>query len=117
MLAKLSLGPADYCATLNHECVHATGVAHRVGRDLAKRFAHHERAVEALIAQIGAAILGAHLHLPPHHIFDHGAYIGSWMRVLAHDKRAVLPAGGQAQVAVDWLLDKSPAPEAFDVAA
>lgn len=69
------------------------------------------------VAEIGAAILGAHLRLPPHHIFDHSAYIGSWMNVLAHDKRAFLFAAGQAQVAVDWLLTKSPAPEACDVAA
>lgn len=108
---------AQYCATLNHECVHATGAEHRVGRDLTRRFSREARAVEELIAEIGAAILGAHMRLPPHHIFDHSAYIGSWMNVLAHDKRAFLFAAGQAQVAVDWLLTKSPAPEACDVAA
>lgn len=107
----------DYCATLNHECVHATGAAHRVGRDLAKRFSHEERAVEELIAEIGAALLGAHMHLPQHHILDHAAYIGSWMRVLANDTRAFLYAAGQAQRAVDWLLAKSAITELCDVQA
>lgn len=108
---------ADYAATLNHECVHATAAAHRVGRDLSKRFDRAAYAAEELIAEIGAAILGAHLGMSPSHIADHAAYIESWMKILEHDKRAFLFAAAQAQSAVDWLLDKSPAPEAFDVPA
>jgi len=107
----------DYAATLNHEAVHATAAPHRVGRDLSKRYDQHEVAVEELIAEIGAAILGAHLGLAPAHIHNHAAYIGSWMQVLNDDKRAFLFAAAQAQRAVDWLLAKSPAPEAADVAA
>lgn len=68
-------------------------------------------------AEIGAAILGAHLRLPPDHIFDHAAYIGHWMSILRSDKRAFFHAAAQAQLAVDWLLDKSPPPGVSDVAA
>ncbi|HRE44134.1 MAG TPA: zincin-like metallopeptidase domain-containing protein [Terricaulis sp.] len=100
-----------YAATLNHEAVHATGAAHRVGRDFSKRFDRHAVAAEELVAEIGAAILGAHLKLPPDHIADHAAYIGSWMSILRSDKRAFLSAAAHAQRAVDWLLDKSPPPE------
>ena len=43
------------------------------------------------------------------------------MKLLAHDKRGFLTAAAQAQVAVDWLLAKSPSPfveeETVDVAA
>jgi antirestriction protein ArdC len=43
------------------------------------------------------------------------------MKLLADDKRAFLTAAAQAQVAVDWLLAKSPSPfaeeEVIDVAA
>lgn len=102
---------AAYAATLNHETVHATGAAHRVGRDFSKRFDRHAVAAEELVAEIGAAILGAHLRLPPDHISDHAAYIGSWMSILRSDKRAFFRAAAQAQRAVDWLLDKSPPPE------
>ena len=110
----------DYAATLNHEAVHATGAAHRVGRDMGKKFSKHALAAEELVAEIGASILGAHLNLPPNHIHDHASYIGHWLAFLAEDKRAFLAAAAQAQIAVDWLLAKSPAPvdmEAFNVAA
>jgi len=100
----------DYAATLNHEAVHATGAAHRVGRDLSKRFDRAMLAAEELVAEIGAAILGAHLRMPPGHISDHASYIGHWMEILSHDKRAFLFAAAQAQLAVDWLLTKSPSP-------
>ncbi len=110
----------DYAATLNHESVHATMAPHRVGRDMGKKFSGHAIAAEELVAEIGASLLGAHLRLPPHHIHDHASYIGHWMKLLADDKRAFLTAAAQAQVAVDWLLAKSPSPfveEAADVAA
>ncbi|MEQ1488979.1 MAG: ArdC-like ssDNA-binding domain-containing protein [Terricaulis sp.] len=100
----------DYAATLNHESVHATMAAHRVGRDMGKKFSSHAIAAEELVAEIGASILGAHLRLPPQHIHDHASYIGHWMKLLADDKRAFLTAAAQAQIAVDWLLSKSPSP-------
>lgn len=101
-----------YAATLDHECVHATGAKHRLDRDFSKRFGDAAYAAEELVAELGAAILGAHLGLPPHHICDHAAYIGHWMKLLRSDKRAFLTAAGKAQAAVDWLLDKSAAPHA-----
>ncbi len=100
----------DFAATLNHESVHATMAAHRVGRDMGKKFSQHAIAAEELVAEIGASLLGAHLRLPPHHIHDHASYIGHWMKLLADDKRAFLTAAAQAQIAVDWLLSKSPSP-------
>lgn len=100
----------DYAATLNHEAVHATAAPHRVGRDLARRFASRAYAAEELVAEIGSAFLGAHLGLPPAHLNDHAAYIGHWLEMLSEDKRALLTAAAQAQTAVDWLLAKSPAP-------
>ena len=66
---------------------------------------------------MGAAILGAHLGMAPGHIPNDGAYIQSWMKLLADDKRAFVFAAAQAQLAVDGLLGKSPAPEAAHVAA
>lgn len=111
---------ADYAATLNHECVHATMAKHRVGRDLGTRYGGSAFAAEEMVAEIGASFLGVHLSLPPHHIHNHAAYIGQWIKLLADDKRALLSAAAQAQVAVDWLLAKSPVAaieEHADVAA
>jgi len=110
----------DYAATLNHESVHATMAPHRVGRDMGEKFSEQGIAAEELVAEIGASLLGAHLRLPPHHIHDHASYIGHWMKLLANDKRAFLTAAAQAQIAVDWLMAKSPSPfavEEDDVAA
>lgn len=105
---------AHYAATLNHEACHATGARHRLDRDLSGRFGVHAYAAEELVAEIGAALLGAHLDLPPHHVHDHAAYIGHWMQLLGDDKRAFFTAAAKAQAAVDWLLDKSPAPSRVD---
>jgi antirestriction protein ArdC len=99
-----------YAATLAHECCHATGAAHRLNRDFSKRFGSSAYAAEELVAEIGASILGAHFGSPPHHIHDYASYIGHWMKLLANDAHAFLNAAGKAQAAVDWLLDKSPAP-------
>ena len=99
-----------YAATLNHEACHATGAGHRLHRDLGRRFGDATYCAEELVAEIGASILGAHLHLPPQHIHDHAAYIDHWMKLLNRDARAFLTAATKAQAAVDWLLDKSPPP-------
>jgi len=34
---------------------------------------------------------------------DHAAYIGSWLKVLKNDKRAIFTAAAHAQRAVDFL--------------
>lgn len=96
-----------YAATLNHEAVHATGAKHRLDRDFTQRFGTHSRAVEELVAEMGAAILGAHHGLVPSHIEDHAAYIQSWMTVVQNEPRVLLKAAAQAQAAVDWLIAKS----------
>ena len=69
-------------------------------------------AAEELVAEIGASILAAHLNMAPHHIGDDGAYIGHWMQRPANDKRGFLSAAAHAQRPLDWLLAKSPPPEA-----
>ncbi|WP_135213200.1 ArdC family protein [Vitreimonas flagellata] len=97
-----------YAQTLNHECVHATKAPHRLDRDFAKRYPEHHYYVEEICAELGAAYLSAHLGLSPGHLHDHSAYIDHWVKLLKHDRRAFLDAAAKAQVAVDWLLNKSP---------
>ena len=66
--------------------------------------------MEELVAEIGAAFLCADLGLTPEPREDHAAYIGSWLKVLKNDKRAIFSAAGHAQKAVDFLqgLKSSP---------
>ncbi len=73
--------------------------------------------VRKVVVKIGAAILGAHLNLPPDHITDRAAYIESWMSILKSDKRAFFHSAAQAQLAVAWLIARSPPPEPDHVEA
>ena len=93
----------DFYATALHELVHWT--APRLGRDLSDRFGDKAYAMEELVAEIGAAFLGAHLELPIKKL-QHPQYIASWLEVLDKDVRAIFTAARRAQEACDWLLEQ-----------
>lgn len=59
--------------------------------------------MEELVAELGSAFLAADLDLTPEPREDHAAYIGSWLKVLKNNKRAVFTAAAHAQRAVDHL--------------
>jgi len=60
-------------------------------------------AAEQLVTELGSAILAANLALTPEPREDHAAYIGSWLKVLRDDKRAIFTAATHGQRAVDFL--------------
>jgi antirestriction protein ArdC len=93
-----------YYATLAHECTHWTRHETRLDRDLGrKRFGDEGYAREELVAELGAAFLCADLGLHLEDRADHAAYIGSWLRALKDDKRAIFSAAAHAQRAADYL--------------
>jgi antirestriction protein ArdC len=97
---------AGYVAVLSHETVHWTADSRRVGRDLSRYSRDRsERAREELVAEIGSALLCADLGIVPElePRPDHAAYLASWLRVLADDKRAIFQAAAHAQRAVAYL--------------
>ena len=59
--------------------------------------------MEELVAELGSAFLSADLELTPELREDHAAYIGSWIKVLKNDKRAIFSASSYAQRAADFL--------------
>ena len=63
-----------------------------------------------------SALLGADLGLPTSHLDDHAAYIGSWLKVLRKDSRAIMTAAAKAEAAAAFLLDETglAAPEDTD---
>ncbi|MFT4118298.1 ArdC family protein [Bradyrhizobium sp.] len=102
---------ASYVAVLSHEHIHWTADSRRVGRDLS-RYAkdRSERAREELVAEIGSALLCADLGIVPElePRPDHAAYLASWLKVLADDKRAIFSAAAHAQRAATYLHGLQP---------
>ncbi len=99
----------SYYATLGHECIHWTRYPSRLDREFGrKRFGDEGYAEEELVAELGAAFLLADLGLTPEIRDDRAAYIGSWIKVLKNDKRAIFTAASHAQRAADLLHGLQP---------
>ncbi|SFR99468.1 ArdC family protein [Sphingomonas jatrophae] len=93
-----------YRATLAHEMAHWTGHASRLDRTLGNRFGSDAYAMEELVAELTAAMIGAELGLPVDHLDDHASYLASWLKVLKTDSRAILTAAAKAEEASAFLL-------------
>lgn len=94
----------SYVATLAHETTHWTRHPSRLNRDFGrKRWGDEGYAMEELVAELGSAFLAADLDLTPEPREDHAAYIGSWLKVLKSEKRAIFTAASHAQRAADYL--------------
>lgn len=94
----------NYYRTCFHELAHATGHASRLGRDQTGAFGSPAYAREELIAELGAAFLCATLAIRP--TVRHADYIGSWLKALRDDHRAIFRAAAAASRAADWLLTR-----------
>lgn len=93
-----------FYATSAHEHTHWTGHPSRLARDFSGRFGSEAYAFEELVAELGAAFVGAHLGIGTVTRQDHAAYLKSWLKVLRNDKRAVFTAASKAQAAADYLM-------------
>lgn len=99
----------SYYATLAHECTHWTRHPSRLDRDFGrKRWGDEGYAMEELVAELGSAFVSADLGLALEPREDHAAYIGSWLKVLKDDKRAIFSAAAHAQRAADFLHNLQP---------
>ncbi|MDE2361127.1 MAG: DUF1738 domain-containing protein [Hyphomicrobiales bacterium] len=102
---------AAYVAVLSHEATHWTAAPNRVNRDLSKYGRDRtERAREELIAELGSCYLCADLGIAPElePRPDHASYLGSWLKILADDKRAIFAAAAHAQRAAAFLHGLQP---------
>lgn len=99
----------EYYRTAAHELCHWTGSAKRLARKFGLTFGNADYAKEELVAELGAAFLCASLGINP--TVRHADYLGSWLRVLKADNKAIFKAASQASKAADFLLalyDASP---------
>ena len=99
----------SYYATLSHEHVHWSGHGTRLARDLSGKFGSDSYAAEELVAELGAAFLAASLGIETEPREDHAQYLGSWLRVLRADSRALYKAATLAQSAADYLIERGQA--------
>lgn len=109
-LARFS-STGGFLATLSHELCHWTGHKSRLAREFGTRFGSNAYAFEELVAEIGAAFVGARLGIVGDHIDNHAAYLAHWLEVLAQDKRAIFKAAALAQAAADMVLANAGDPQ------
>jgi antirestriction protein ArdC len=103
------IDPESYYATLAHEMGHWTGHPSRLNREtITRRHSEEARAVEEILAELTAAFTCASLGLDHDLRQDSAAYIGSWLRVLASDKRFIFVCAAHAQRACDHLWSLQP---------
>lgn len=97
-------------STLLHELTHWTAPEDRANRphDYSKI---KERALEELVAELGAAFLCASLGITPQTRKDHAQYLESWLRALKKDDRAIFRAAAQASKAAEYLHSLQPTPK------
>jgi len=94
----------SYYATLAHEVTHWTGHGSRLAREFeGKPFGSEGYAMEELVAELGAAFLGADLDLTLEPRTDHASYIANWLEVLKADNRAIFTAASHAHRAAEYL--------------
>jgi antirestriction protein ArdC len=92
-----------YYGTALHEIAHWTGAEKRLNRGKGNMFGSPEYAFEELVAELSAAYLSADLGISTEPREDHASYIGSWLKALRDDNRAIFRAASLAEKACDYL--------------
>lgn len=91
----------NYYRTCFHELGHWTGHASRLDRNLTTSFGTKDYAREELVAEMASAFLCAFLGIVP--TVRHTDYLGSWLKVMKEDKRAIFKAASAASKAADFI--------------
>lgn len=97
----------EYYSTLFHELVHSTGHRSRLDRStLGEKagFGSDPYCKEELIAEMGAAFLCAQAGITERTVDNSAAYINGWLGKLKSDKKLVIQAASQAQLATEFIL-------------
>ena len=97
-----------YYTTLFHELVHSTGHEKRLNRPTLTQmaeFGSEPYSIEELIAELGAAYLSSFSGILTKNIKSSAAYIKGWLSKLKDDKKFIVQASGNAQRAVDYILN------------
>ncbi len=100
---------AGYYATRFHEAVHSTGHAGRLNRAAVATpgvYKGHERGIEELCAEMGAAFLCADTGIDTAEVTDNSAaYLNSWITTIKGDPKLVVQAANQAGRAAELITE------------
>ncbi|MBL7738899.1 MAG: DUF1738 domain-containing protein [Chitinophagaceae bacterium] len=102
-----------YYAVLFHELVHSTGHEKRLNRSTITEMAEFGSdlySIEELTAELGSAYLSSYTGILSSVERNSAAYIKGWVGKLKNDKKFIVQASGNAQKAVDFILNHQPAP-------
>jgi len=98
--------PDYYYSTVYHEIAHSTGAKKRLDRLSDDGFGSHEYSKEELVAEMTAAILSDMTGMNHATVENSAAYIQNWLSKLDDDPKMLVYAGGAAQKAVDFVVEK-----------
>ena len=101
------LNNREYYSTLFHEIVHSTGHPNRLNRIKKEHNLNTDTyGKEELVAELGASALCNICNVENRATLQNSAaYINSWLSALRNDKKLIVHASGQAQKAVQYILD------------
>jgi antirestriction protein ArdC len=98
-----------YYSTLFHELIHATGHKDRLNRKEIDAAMVPDKigkySLEELTAEIGACYLNSYAGIDGWDFQNHIAYLQGWLERLRNDKRLIVYACAQAQLAADYILN------------
>ena len=100
--------PAEFCSSAFHEAAHSTGHESRLNRVGLKKasFGSELYGKEELIGEITSTVLLNTLHIESDHsVTNSTAYIRGWLKTLRNDRRLIIQAAGQAEKAVNYILN------------
>lgn len=99
----------SFYSTCFHELVHWTGHSSRLDRGLDVKlckFGDTDYSKEELVAEMGASFLCEDFCISNEQLnVNQAAYLQGWLSRLSDDVSLLVSSGGQAQKAVDWLLE------------
>ena len=100
--------PAEFYSTAFPEAAHSTGHETRLARAGLKKasFGSEIYSKEELTAEISACVLTSTLGIETDHsVQNSSAYIRGWLKTLRNDRRLIIQAAGQAEKAVNYILN------------
>lgn len=111
-MPELSMFPSreNFYSTLFHELTHSTGHKDRLNRPTlvdAVAFGTTRYAKEELVAEMGAAYLCGVTGIVNETVNQSAAYLKGWLTCLRDDPKMLVQAAGQAQKAVDHILNRT----------